>query len=152
VSEGDSWFQYPILLDDVIDVLLEDYAILSLDAGGDTLQNMLEKREFIPAIKMTNASLMLFSGGGNDLLAGGNLAEHLRDFDPKLSPEQHLLPSFRHVLGEAIGWYDRLFRMVESEAPDVELIGHGYDRPIPTNGRWLGKPMKDRGILDAAYH
>ncbi|MGI9436364.1 MAG: caspase family protein, partial [Geminicoccaceae bacterium] len=40
VSEGDSWFQFPILLDDVIDHLLEDYPIMSLGAAGDTLQNM----------------------------------------------------------------------------------------------------------------
>ena len=38
VSEGDSWFQFPILLDDTIDNLARDYAIRSLDAAGDTLE------------------------------------------------------------------------------------------------------------------
>jgi hypothetical protein len=40
VSEGDSWFQFPFLLKDVIDWLSDDYAIWSLDAAGDTLANM----------------------------------------------------------------------------------------------------------------
>ena len=145
---GNSWFQYPILLNDVIDLLLEDLAIFSLDEGGDTLRNMIEVNEFINAMSSTNASIMLFSGGGNDLLAGGHLAEHLRDYDQKLSAEQHLLPSFDLVLGNAIGWYDKLFRQVENEAPGVVLIGHGYDRPVLANGRWLGGPMGKHNITD----
>jgi hypothetical protein len=111
---------------------------------------MMEQKEFVDAVKQTKASIMLFSGGGNDLLAGGHLAEHLRDYDPNLSAEQHLLPSFGHVLNEAMGWYDKLFHWLQSEAPDLTLIGHGYDRPIPANGPWLGQPMEKRGITDAA--
>lgn len=127
-------------------MLLDDFAILSLDAGGDTLQNMLEQSEFVEAIKTTGASIMLFSGGGNDLLAGGHLAEHLRDHDAALSAYQHLLPSFERVLGDAIGWYDKLFRKVEAETPGVALIVHGYDRPIPAAGRWLRAPMSSHDI------
>ena len=39
VSEGDSWFQYPWLLDDVIDHLMaeDDIAILSLGGAGHRL-------------------------------------------------------------------------------------------------------------------
>src|SRR5262245_36745626 len=40
VSEGDSWFQFPIFLDDVIDQLSNRFNIWSVDAAGDTLQNM----------------------------------------------------------------------------------------------------------------
>jgi len=34
VSEGDSWFQYPVRLDDVIDQLFDRYAIYSLGGAG----------------------------------------------------------------------------------------------------------------------
>ena len=43
ISEGDSWFQYPVFLKDVIDHLYENYAILSLGAAGDLLKNMADK-------------------------------------------------------------------------------------------------------------
>ena len=41
LAEGDSWFLYPILLKDIIDNLSNDYAVYSVAAAGDTLENML---------------------------------------------------------------------------------------------------------------
>ena len=151
VSEGDSWFQYPLRLVDIIDHLSAEYAIRSLDAAGDTLQNMFEEGEYIEAIQETGASVFLFSGGGNDVLGGGNLKEHLRDFDPALSAEQHLLPSFRQLTDHAIALYDRIFRSVEDLPGDIATICHGYDRPIPNRGKWLGRPMNERGIVDPRF-
>lgn len=151
VSEGDSWFQYPLKLEDVIDHLMGRYAVRSLDAAGDTLQNMFNEKEYLPAIQETRASVFLFSGGGNDVLGGGNLKEHLRDFDPALKPADHLLPSYREVLDHAISLYDRIFRSVEDGPGDVLTICHGYDRPVPNSGKWLGRPMEERGITDRAF-
>ena len=151
VSEGDSWFQYPLKLEDVIDHLMNHYAILSLDAAGDTLQNMFEQGEYLGAIQETKASVFLFSGGGNDVLGGGNLAAHLRDFDPALSPADHILPSYRAVLDHAIALYDRIFRSVEDAPGEVLTLCHGYDRPIPNDGKWLGRPMQQRGITDRSF-
>lgn len=146
VSEGDSWFQYPLLLLDVIDHLMKDYAIFSLDAAGDTLANMFRQAEYMSAIEQTGATIFLFSGGGNDLVAGGNLAAHLVDFDPALPPEQHLRPTFDQVLDDAIGTYSKIVRQVAQAFPHVQTFCHGYDHTIPANGPWLGKPMQQRGI------
>lgn len=151
VSEGDSWFQYPLRLVDTIDHLTRDYAILSLDAAGDTLQNMFDEGEYLGAIQGTKASVFLFSGGGNDVLGGGNLSAHLRDFDPSLSPADHILPSYRDVLDHAIALYDRIFRAVEDAPGDVLTLCHGYDRPVPNGGKWLGRPMRERGIPDGDF-
>lgn len=151
VSEGDSWFQYPLRLRDVIDHLAVDYAVRSLDAAGDTLQHMYESGEYLPAIQETRASVFLFSGGGNDVLGGGNLAEHLRPFDPKLSPADHVLPSYRDVLDHAIALYDRIFRSVEDAPGEVLTLCHGYDHVVPNRGRWLGRPMEKRDITDPAF-
>lgn len=149
VSEGDSWFQYPILLEDTIDQLYgKGFAVRSLDAAGDTLENMLKEREYIDAIRETRASIFLFSAGGNDALGGGNLRAHLRDFDPALTPAAHLLPSFDQLLDHALAMYERVLREVEAE-PGVVTICHGYDYVIPNAGKWLGKPMESRGIADA---
>jgi len=151
VSEGDSWFQYPLLLLDVIDQLMKDYAIFSLDAAGDTLANMFKQAEYLNAIEQTGATIFLFSGGGNDLVAGGNLAAHLVDFDPALSAEAHLRPSFDQVLDDAIGTYSKIVRQVAQAFPHVQILCHGYDYAIPAKGKWLGKPMEQRGITKADF-
>ncbi|WEX90853.1 caspase family protein [Sinorhizobium garamanticum] len=151
VSEGDSWFQYPFRLMDVIDQLMKNYAIFSLDAAGDTLSNMLRQAEYMDAIENTGASIFLFSGGGNDVVAGGNLAAHLFDFDPALPPEGHLRPSFETMLDDAIGMYGKLVRQVAKAFPKVQILCHGYDYTIPAKGNWLGKPMESRGIKDPDF-
>lgn len=146
VSEGDSWFQYPVLLKDTIDVLMRDYAILSLGGGGDTLDDMIRTAEYRDALRTTEASILLLSGGGNDLVAGGALDKHLHRFDPALDPASYLKSSFNGVLDRAIVNYDKIFRDVARTFPRVQIICHGYDYTVPDNGKWLGKPMKSRGI------
>ncbi|NEH58131.1 peptidase C14, caspase catalytic subunit p20 [Rhizobium leguminosarum] len=148
VSEGDSWFQYPFRLEDVVDQLLPKYAVYSLDAAGDTLSNMLQQKEYLKALTDTGASIFLFSGGGNDVVAGGNLAAHLREYDPGLSAAAHLKSTFNTVLDEAIGLYSKLVREVAKGFPKVDILCHGYDYTIPNDGPWLGEPMKSRGIVD----
>jgi metacaspase-1 len=148
VSEGDSWFQYPLRLQDVIDHLMEHFAVKSLDAAGDTLDQMLEQDEYISRIIDTRASVFLLSGGGNDLLSDGQLAGHLKRYDPALSAAQHLRPSFDSLVGSAIVNFETIFRRLELEAPNVHTFCHGYDFPLPDGGPWLGAPMQSREIVD----
>ena len=148
VEEGDSWFQYPVKLWDVIDVLMEKYAVLSLSAGGDTLENMVRRSEYRKALSDTRASILLLSGGGNDLVADGNLAAHLRPFDPGLQPRDYLLRSFDQLIARAMTYYEVICRDVARRFPGVQIICHGYDYAIPNDGPWLGKPMASRGITD----
>lgn len=148
VEEGDSWFQYPLMSWDAMDVLMERYAILSLSAGGDTLENMVRMAEYRDAIATTGATIFLISAGGNDLVAGGNLASHLRDYSPDLRPDRYLLPSFDQLIARALTQFDRIFRDVARRFPHVSIVCHGYDYPIPNAGRWLGRPMAARRIAD----
>lgn len=148
VSEGDSWFQYPIILKDTIDYLIDHYAVFSLGAAGDLLKNMADKQEYIRALRDTGAEILLLSGGGNDLVAGGALASHLEEFDADLMPADYLLPSFQALLDDALTHYSRMFRQVHQQFPHVNVLCHGYDYPVPNNDRWLGKPMQARGIRD----
>lgn len=147
-AEGDSWFQYPILLKDVIDCVFEHYAVFCRSEAGDTLDNMVKEKEYLDALERTGGRLLLLSGGGNDLVAGGELARHLRDFDPSLTPSQYLLPSFNGVLDAAIANIELIVRDVGRAFSGAAVICHGYDYVIPANGKWLGKPMKSRSITD----
>ena len=146
VSEGDSWFQYPIRLRDTIDHLMHRYAIYSLGAAGDLLKHMADKQEYTRALEETGAGILLLSGGGNDLVAGGALAAHLEAFDPDLAPADYLLPSFQALLDDALTHYGRMFRDVHQKFPHVSILCHGYDYPVPNKDKWLGKPMESRGI------
>ncbi|WP_406645648.1 caspase family protein [Aliisedimentitalea scapharcae] len=148
VSEGDSWFQYPIRLHDTIDKLMERYAILSLGAAGDLLERMARKQEYLKALRDTGASILLLSGGGNDLVANGALADYLEEFDVDLKPADYLKPEFQGLLDSAFGYYEQMCRQVQGAFPHVQILCHGYDYPIPNRGKWLGKPMETRGIRD----
>ena len=150
VSEGDSWFQYPIRLKDTIDHLMDRYAVKSLGAAGDLLKRMADKQEYVGALRETGADILLMSGGGNDLVAGGALASHLEPFDPALQPQDYLLPSFTALLDASLEHYARMFRQVRDEFPHVTVMCHGYDYPVPNKDRWLGKPMESRGIRDTS--
>ncbi|NND00411.1 MAG: SGNH/GDSL hydrolase family protein, partial [Gammaproteobacteria bacterium] len=78
VAEGDSWFQYPLLLQDTIDQLINldnfQYAIYGLSGAGDLLSNIVREDEISEAIERENPDVLLLSGGGNDLVGDGRLS------------------------------------------------------------------------------
>ena len=92
VSEGDSWFQYPILLDDVIDELNErpDLAVFSLGGAGHLLVDMIAEDEITGAIEAERPDFFLISGGGNDLVGDGRLATMLHPYSANRAPENYL--------------------------------------------------------------
>jgi hypothetical protein len=151
VSEGDSWFMWYAAVDIIDTLRLYGFAVRSLEAAGDTLEDMVKENEYIQAIQTTNASIFLLSGGGNDALGGGALKEHLRDFDQSLSPSDHLLPSFYDLLSHTMGLYEQILQSVKAVSGDIVIICHGYDYCIPNNDIWLGNPMKERRITDRNF-
>ncbi|EXJ16932.1 DNA/RNA non-specific endonuclease [Imhoffiella purpurea] len=148
VSEGDSWFQYPVRLKDVIDNLSERYAILSLGAAGDTLTNMLAEAEYRDAIAEEQADFFLFSASGNDALGGGHLADLLHSYAPGMEVQDIV----RHdvlsaTLAKIEDGYQTVIQEVIAVNPRIGVLFHGYDRPVPRqDGRWLGEPMAGLGI------
>jgi lysophospholipase L1-like esterase len=148
VSEGDSWFQYPFLLDDVIDQLFDAYAILSLDAAGDLLSDMVRQNELVSAVVQERPDLVLLSGGGNDLLGGSRLARVLPSYEPSRGPEAYLGDEFEANLRQVIADYETLVMRLGSVAPTTRILCHSYDHAIPANGRWLGRPLAAIGIAE----
>jgi hypothetical protein len=76
LAEGDSWFNYPIILTDIIDrIRMErNFALYSLASGGDWFLNMLTGREYIEELSILHPDVFLISGGGNDLVGSRRLA------------------------------------------------------------------------------
>jgi len=76
LAEGDSWFNYPLILSDVLDwVSMEpNIALYSLAAGADWFLNMINQREYVAGLSIHNPHYLLLSGGGNDIVGLSRIA------------------------------------------------------------------------------
>ncbi|MFY0686247.1 MAG: hypothetical protein JXQ90_03730 [Cyclobacteriaceae bacterium] len=158
VSEGDSWFQYPIFLKDIIDHLNEypDYAIRSFGYGADWLSNMVDQAEFINDIRYYEAKIFMLSGGGNDLLAGGKIKDILHPFSDSISDADGYFKQDKkkEVIDHIHGLYTQMFARLNRLFPDLHILCHGYDYAIPkehsligdNKHRWLWEPMTELAI------
>jgi hypothetical protein len=149
VSEGDSWFQFPILIDETIDHLLPNFNVWSLGAAGATLKEMISgdpqkgKFEFLMELRRQRSRVQafLFSGAGNDIIGEDPATKEpmllglLNDFNgDNADVSGHINFS---VLNDRISelrlGYTRMIGLVRSE-PGLEnlpVIIHGYDYAIP---------------------
>ena len=153
VSEGDSWFQHP-LIEDVIDHLYDHYNIRSLGAAGDTLINIENKREYREAIQKENPAAFLLSGLGNDIMADFEKRLHPYFPDNGIGPRRLLRhepdrESYSSQLKAGLDRYEAIARDLGSRHPGLAVIVHGYDYVNPGEGksdRWLQEPMDHHGI------
>jgi hypothetical protein len=149
VTEGDSWLQFPLLIDETIDHLSDTYNICSLGAAGDTLQNILygpRKKggfEFLDQLikHRSRVNAFLFSAAGNDIIGS----------DPKTGEPMltRLLHKYNgdnsdvtgHIDAEAVraqiaaleSGYREMVSTVRSinGLQSLPIIIHGYDVPFP---------------------
>ncbi len=150
IAEGDSWFQYPFVLDDIVDQMSGSYAICCIAGAGHTLQSITASQELPKAIRSERPDGVLLSGGGNDLLGEATLTLHLNDFQPGLAPEGYFRDSIGRHLDLMLDFYTQLIEGALKVDPALNLFVHGYDWPIPDpeKGGWLGAPMVNKGIKD----
>ncbi|CAN5269677.1 hypothetical protein BH09BAC4_BH09BAC4_44820 [soil metagenome] len=152
VSEGDSWFQHP-LVTDIIDHLGRVYAIHCVAAAGDTLRNIQRMGEYLDDIDEQKPTFFLLSGGGNDIL-GDQFRTYLKD-NPDMSapvgenPRRFLKDELFAELDSLRDVYQTVFGLLQTTHPDLHILVHGYDYIIPlsvTNKGWLGRYMIEKGI------
>jgi lysophospholipase L1-like esterase len=156
VAEGDSWFRLPhsIMPPTLIDVLQErhGYPIDNMAHWGDTLADMILAGQFWPPLISGQADTFLFSGGGNDVLGGeGGIARFLNLFDvghtKPSDAAYYIKPEFYQNLKLIVQNYESLIQRVHVRAPDVIMLGHGYDYVIPlVSGPWIGNGMMFVGL------
>lgn len=149
VAEGDSWFNYPTALKEVIDHLFDDFSIFSVGYGGDWLANIYAEEEYLQAIRLYKPQVLLLSGGGNDLVGGRRMLEVLRDYTPGDSGEDLIVKEvFDGIIEDFKVTYRAIFEKVFHEAPAIQIICHSYDYPYfeGKDKSWFGKPFRKRGI------
>ena len=150
VSEGDSWFQYPMLLDDIIDHLMVDHAVLSLDAAGDTLAQMIAQNELLSTVQRERASAVLLSAGGNDLFDSGNIANLIESVVVGATADDLVGPRFDAFLARIIRDYHALLMRLHRAQPRVVILIHGYAAAFSRMDRWIGQPLRAKGVMPAA--
>ncbi len=154
LAEGDSWFLYPILLRDVLDNLSADYAVYSVAAAGDTLENMVRGlSHFEELIEKHKFEGFLLSAGGNDI-AGDMLRTYLTTLPLPAKPaESYLSGSFDAFLGGTQERLDGLFSRLTTRFPELKIFCHGYDWPFPRmGGLWLAPALLAQQIPDTVQH
>jgi hypothetical protein len=157
-AEGDSWFQFPFFVRDIIDWLSRNkqYLIYSDAYGGDWITNIIYESQYVPALSVLRPRYFLISGGGNDLVGNSRLAIMVRkDYnqpkypdpsfihDPSLNQyhKEMIMKAQNHITKEfyAFLWaikaqyllFFRGFYSPESTQKDIITISQGYDYAIP---------------------
>lgn len=171
VSEGDSWFSFPLRRNivDYVEIMgdAEDdgFALLRLEDPGDEIRSIFagRQRRFLRKIlRIYPVEALLFSGGGNDVLGA--------DFFP-------LILDAVPPGGGALDWIHReraerrfdeirfayldLIDLRDDSRPDCTIFVHGYDYAIPSprgvtittpfgrltlSGPWMWKVFESKGV------
>lgn len=179
-AEGDSWLQFPFLLEDLVDHLSADFRIQCTSEAGDTLENMVfRKPEYLKELtdlivdRGLEVSAFLFSGAGNDVTGRGPdgtaaLERIVRPFDKNRSIAFHIETD---ALTDTLAFIEKAYRKVFADIdrefpanrfPNLKVVLHGYDR-APTRGvpngdphrpsyarDWTGEPLSKLGFPDNA--
>lgn len=174
VSEGDSWFQFPLLVHEVIDQLQDSYLIWSLGAAGDTAQNMVASGEYLRALlsKQDEVQGFLFSAAGNDIIGQDPITQRpvlfdmLKNFNGnKDDIEGHIhLDILEQKLAFLKNAYTTVISKIHAQPKlkELPIFIHGYDYVFPYpwgdddprdpghayKNEWLGKPLNQREIMD----
>jgi hypothetical protein len=150
VAQGDSWFQYPFLVEDIIDHLFEEHAILDLSGAGRTLHDLGLDDDLLHAVKSEVPNGVLLSGGGNDILGEQAIRLYLKNFAPDRTVADYAEPTLAAHLDLIVAQYERIVGQLQAISPSLRIFCHGYDWAIPNaqKGDWLAKPMVAKGIVE----
>ncbi|MDF9798604.1 hypothetical protein OKW21_003867 [Catalinimonas alkaloidigena] len=149
----------------------KDIAIYSLARGGDFLTNILEEREYITELSIISPDAFLVSAGGIELVnhrrvslmvnaEGGYVTEEYKQQHPlirKVLDDDTLSSDTKAQIERGLHFLNReyfsliailelkykyMIKQLRKKFPDLRMICHGYDYPIPSfrRGSWI-KPI-----------
>lgn len=157
VAEGDSWFQFPFLLRDIVDYLSGVYTIYNVASAGASMDDYLKEGTYLEAIAQVKPAFFLISAGGDELL-GESFPRLIRQ-EPRsdvTDASRFLSDALPGTLAQLAERFTRMLRLVHQGYPQVQVLVHGYDYIIPADTvvnqkpGWLGKTLLAKGITDAS--
>lgn len=162
LAEGDSWFQYPIWLEDVIDHLSHQYNIHCTSAAGDELDGMVKHREYARYLGELlgnghEVRAVLISAGGNDIV-GKELSGLINKFEAGKPAEWYLdTAEWRKRLARVEAHYRSVIGSIQAIRESMPVLLHCYDYAIPLKKQgfhippkdgWLGEPLRKNKIVE----
>lgn len=151
VAEGDSWFQFPVFIEETIDHLGRHYLISCLSAAGDTAQNMIHgplgqgKQEYMAELSRQAGRVRAFllSAAGNDIIgedtSSGAAIPVLSKILKNPGSGSPNAADYIHApeLEARVGFLDKAYRKMlatiraDARFKHLPIILHGYDVPFP---------------------
>lgn len=162
LSEGDSWFGYPFgkdLNDQIAE--LGSFNIRHFEKAGDELvDDMMDGRQkklITKALKENQFELMLYSGGGNDVVAK-NLENYISDDSSGVGPHNRVIKAATEArVQELKNKYIELIELVAEHQRKCPIVVHGYTGIIPSDegfeilgfkltGPWVKPTLDKKGV------
>jgi hypothetical protein len=164
ISEGDSWFSFPIhanTVDFLDEMAKRRISLLRLEASGDRALKIIGGRQKIRLADYLHrypVQALLFSGGGNDVV-GSNLLPLLNQREPGMTWQDCINPTTTDARFDALrSAYLDLIHLRNENRPDCRIYLHGYDWAIPSGrgaklwgikvGPWMRPNLERKGITD----
>ncbi len=154
VSDGDSWFQFPVpRIRDTIDHLSLTHSIYCNAVAGGQLQALVAGRNhrLLRSMEAHQPDGLLLSGGGNDILGYDGIVLHVTDYRDGRSAMEHVRPELDATLKVIVGYFSQWIEDAIAANPTIKIFCHGYDWALPdaASGHWLHRPLlQSRGIAD----
>jgi hypothetical protein len=138
ISEGDSWFSFPVhanIIDHLDDMVARRMSLLRLERSGDEVMSMTSESKLATLggyLQRYKPHVLLFSGGGNDIV-GYELLQFIaprgKTFDVEAALDTAALRTRLKAIRDS---YTRLIAMRDAKAPDCRIVTHGYGNVIPS--------------------
>lgn len=166
ISEGDSWFSFPIhknTIDYLDDMAGRQISLLRLEAGGDTALRIIGGKQKIKLAKYLEryrVNALLFSGGGNDVV-GVDLLPLLKQKLPGMTWRDCINQETTNARFDRLrSAYLDLIHLRNENRPSCRIYVNGYDWAIPSGkgasmwgikvGPWMKPNLEKKGITDPA--
>ncbi|MDY7093706.1 MAG: hypothetical protein SX243_12110 [Acidobacteriota bacterium] len=163
VSEGDSWFSFPIhanLIDHLDEMAQRRINLLRLESSGDKALQIIggkQKAKLAKYLKRYPVQALLFSGGGNDVV-GRDLLPLLNQRETGMTWRQCINEETTQARFSAIrSTYLDLVHLRNENKSQCRLYIHSYDWAIPSGrtagtfwglrvGPWMKPYLEQKGI------
>lgn len=153
VAEGDSWFELPNWL--LIGVFIPNAIVQILDKNkklkiksvakwGDTLDQMLGRKDYVKAIKKHKPQWFILSAGGNDIADALESGQFLHPYSATRPVGECITDAGRALLERISRQYDELIREVRTHSKTMRILCYGYDyaQPEVGVGKHIGRHLR----------
>ncbi|WP_028857481.1 SGNH/GDSL hydrolase family protein [Psychrilyobacter atlanticus] len=151
LAEGDSWFDYPRNMfflgpdANIIDHLYDkkDLIIYNMASNGDEAVEMLSgenKFKLIKALESYKFDILLFSGGGNDIVGGYDFNFILNEKKDSMKWKDCINLERLEIKIDQIKSSYKFLCEIAKDYPNIKIVSHTYDLCPPSKTGF--KPIK----------